>query len=129
MLEEESDDPHDLRHRGTERAAPDGAQVRQRETRPGYKARETAGAFGPDILREMGGLGLIAPELPEELGGLGAGSIYSGVIIEEIARADFNMGYINILASLNGQILARFGNDEIRRDWLPKLTAGELMHT
>lgn len=94
---------------------------------PGYKAREQAGAFGPDILREMGGLGLIAPELPEELGGLGAGSIYSGVIIEEIARADFNMGYINILASLNGQILARFGNDEIRRDWLPKLTAGELM--
>lgn len=75
----------------------------------------------------MGGLGLIAPELPEELGGLGAGSIYSGVIIEEIARADFNMGYINILSSLNGQILARFGNDEIRRDWLPKLTAGELM--
>lgn len=96
---------------------------------PGYKAREQAGAFSPDILREMGGLGLIAPELPEDLGGLGAGSIYSGVIIEEIARADFNMGYINILASLNGQILARFGNDEIRRDWLPKLTAGELMHT
>lgn len=94
---------------------------------PGYKAREKAGAFGPDILREMGSLGLIAPELPEELGGLGAGSIYSGVIIEEIARADFNMGYINILASLNGQILARFGNDEIKRDWLPKLTAGELM--
>ena len=94
---------------------------------PGYKARERAGAFGPDILREMGSLGLIAPELPEELGGLGAGSIYSGVIIEEIARADFNMGYINILASLNGQILARFGNDEIKRDWLPKLTAGELM--
>lgn len=94
---------------------------------PGYKAREKAGAFGHDILREMGSLGLIAPELPEELGGLGAGSIYSGVIIEEIARADFNMGYINILASLNGQILARFGNDEIKRDWLPKLTAGELM--
>ncbi|RLL61569.1 cyclohexanecarboxyl-CoA dehydrogenase [Paenirhodobacter hankyongi] len=94
---------------------------------PGYKAREKAGAFGHDILREMGSLGLIAPELPEELGGLGAGSIYSGVIIEEIARADFNMGYINILASLNGQILARFGNGEIKRDWLPKLTAGELM--
>lgn len=94
---------------------------------PGYKAREKAGAFGPDVLREMGSLGLIAPELPEELGGLGAGSIYSGVIIEEIARADFNMGYINILASLNGQILARFGNGEIKRDWLPKLTAGELM--
>ncbi|WP_290687695.1 MULTISPECIES: cyclohexanecarboxyl-CoA dehydrogenase [unclassified Haematobacter] len=94
---------------------------------PGYRAREKSGSFGPDLVREMGSLGLIAPELPEEVGGLGAGSIYSGVIIEEIARADFNFGYINVLASLNGQILANFANPEIRRDWLPRLTAGEIM--
>jgi len=94
---------------------------------PGYQAREKSGGFGADLLREMGSLGLIAPELPEEFGGLGAGSIYSGAIIEEIAKGDFNFGYVNILASLNGQILANFANDEIRREWLPKLIAGELM--
>lgn len=94
---------------------------------PGYQAREKTGGFGADLLREMGSLGLIAPELPEEFGGLGAGSIYSGAIIEEIAKGDFNFGYVNILASLNGQILANFANDEIRREWLPKLIAGELM--
>lgn len=94
---------------------------------PGYQAREAAGGFGADLGREMGSLGLIAPELPEEFGGLGAGAIYSGVIIEEIARGDFNFGYINILATLNGQILAHFANDEIRREWLPRLIAGELM--
>ncbi|WP_445557914.1 acyl-CoA dehydrogenase family protein [Ochrobactrum sp. P6BS-III] len=75
---------------------------------PGYQAREKSGAFGPELVREMGSLGLIAPELPEEFGGLGSGALYSGVIIEEIARGDFNMGYINVLASLNGQILAKF---------------------
>ncbi|MFC0219358.1 cyclohexanecarboxyl-CoA dehydrogenase [Pseudochelatococcus lubricantis] len=94
---------------------------------PGYQAREKAGAFGKELVREMGGLGLIAPELPEQFGGLGAGAIYSGVIIEEIAKADFNFGYVNILASLNGQILASFANPDIRREWLPKLTAGEIM--
>ncbi|MGD9917761.1 MAG: cyclohexanecarboxyl-CoA dehydrogenase [Paenirhodobacter sp.] len=94
---------------------------------PGYQAREKSGGFGADLLREMGSLGLIAPELPEEFGGLGAGSIYSGAIIEEIAKGDFNFGYVNILASLNGQILANFANDEIKREWLPKLIAGELM--
>ncbi|WP_334174726.1 cyclohexanecarboxyl-CoA dehydrogenase [Pseudoxanthobacter sp.] len=94
---------------------------------PGYRAREQAGGFGAGLVREMGSLGLIAPELPEEYGGLGAGAIYSGAIIEEIARGDFNIGYINILASLNGQILASFANPEIRRHWLPKLIAGELM--
>jgi cyclohexanecarboxyl-CoA dehydrogenase len=94
---------------------------------PGYRERETTGTFGKELVREMGGLGLIAPELPEEFGGLGAGSIYSGVITEEVARADFNFGYINILASLNGQVLARFANPELKRHWLPKLTAGEIM--
>ncbi len=94
---------------------------------PGYQAREKSGGFGPDLVREMGALGLIAPELPEEFGGLGAGSIYSGVIIEEIAKGDFNFGYVNILGSLNGQILANFANPEIKREWLPRLIAGELM--
>ena len=94
---------------------------------PGYQAREKSGGFGADLLREMGSLGLIAPELPEEFGGLRAGAIYSGAIIEEIAKGDFNFGYVNILASLNGQILANFANDEIKREWLPKLIAGELM--
>lgn len=94
---------------------------------PGARAREQAGVFGREILAEMGGLGLIAPELPEEVGGLGAGALYSGVIIEEIARGDFNMGYANVLGSLNGQILARFGNPAIRAHWLPGLTSGQLM--
>lgn len=94
---------------------------------PGARAREQAGVFGREILAEMGGLGLIAPELPEEVGGLGAGALYSGVIIEEIARGDFNMGYVNVLGSLNGQILARFGNPAIRAHWLSGLTSGQLM--
>lgn len=94
---------------------------------PGYQARERSGRFEPDLVREMGSLGLIAPELPEAFGGLGAGSIYSGVIIEEIARADFNFGYVNILASLNGQILANFANPEVKAHFLPKLVAGEIL--
>lgn len=92
---------------------------------PRYQAREKAGVFEKDLLREMGTLGLIAPELPEEYGGLGAGSVYSGVIIEEVGRADFNVGYVNILASLNGQIIANFANEELRRHWLPKIISGE----
>ncbi|MCZ0733613.1 cyclohexanecarboxyl-CoA dehydrogenase [Phreatobacter sp. AB_2022a] len=94
---------------------------------PGCRSREAAGAFDKDLVRRMGSLGLIAPELPEQFGGLGAGSIYSGAIIEEIARADFNVGYVNVLASLNGQILANFANADIKGHWLPRLIAGEVM--
>jgi cyclohexanecarboxyl-CoA dehydrogenase len=80
-----------------------------------------------DLVREMGSLGLIAPELPEEFGGMGAPTIYSGAIIEEIGRADFTFGYIPLLASLNGQILAKFARKDIATDWLRRMTAGEIV--
>lgn len=94
---------------------------------PGYLAREKEGRFDMGLLREMGELGLIAPELPEEFGGMGADFLYSGVIIEELARADFTFAYSGLLASLNGQILRQFAAPEIAREWLTGLTAGELM--
>ncbi len=94
---------------------------------PGYMAREKAGKMDMDLVREMGGLGLIAPELPEEFGGMGAPTLYSGAIVEEIGRADFTFGYIPLLASLNGQILAKFARKDIAAEWLRKLTAGQIV--
>jgi cyclohexanecarboxyl-CoA dehydrogenase len=94
---------------------------------PGYMAREKAGTFDMELVREMGALGLIGPELPEDFGGMGAEYLYSGAIIEEIGKADFTFGYVPLLASLNGHILATFAQKHIAAEWLPKLTAGELM--
>jgi cyclohexanecarboxyl-CoA dehydrogenase len=94
---------------------------------PGYLARERDGRFDFALMRDMGQLGLIAPELPEDFGGSGAGYLASGVIIEEIGRADFNFGYVPLLASLNGQILANYARPDVARDWLPGLCAGEHM--
>lgn len=91
----------------------------------GYQAREGAGQMDMALVREMGDLGLIAPELPEVVGGMGADFLCSGVIIEEIAKADFTFAYVSLLASLNGQILHRFARPEVAGDWLPGLTAGE----
>ena len=51
----------------------------------------------------------------------------SSVIHEEIARADLSISYINLLASLNGQILLRHGNPEIVAPWLQRLTRGEVL--
>lgn len=99
----------------------------QERVAPGYLEREKAGRFDMGLLREMGQLGLIAPELPEEFGGMGADFLYSGVIIEEIGKADFTFGYAPLLASLNGQILRKFARPEVARDWLAGVTAGEDM--
>jgi cyclohexanecarboxyl-CoA dehydrogenase len=94
---------------------------------PGFQERDRTRVLDRALMREMGELGFIAPELPEGCGGLGLGSLAAGVIHEEIARADLSMSYVNLLASLNGQILSQHGQPEVAGPWLKKLTRGEAL--
>jgi len=94
---------------------------------PGFEERDRTRVLDRALMKEMGAMGLIAPELAEEYGGLGLGCLAAGVIHEEIARADLSMSYVNLLASLNGQILAQHGSPDVVRPWLTRLTAGEAL--
>jgi cyclohexanecarboxyl-CoA dehydrogenase len=94
---------------------------------PGFLERDKTRVLDRALMREMGALGFIAPELPEQVGGQGMGCLAAGVIHEEIARADLSLSYINLLASLNGQILAQHGKPEVVQPWLTRLTAGEAL--
>ena len=94
---------------------------------PGFQERDRSRVLDRALMKEMGAMGFIAPELNEEHGGLGLGCLAAGVIHEEIARADLSMSYVNLLASLNGQILSQHGAPEIVAPWLQKLTAGEAL--
>ena len=94
---------------------------------PGFQERDHTRVLDRDIMREMGEMGFIAPELPESVGGQGLGSLAAGVIHEEIARADLSISYINLLASLNGQILSHHGDPAVVRPWLEKLVTGQAL--
>jgi cyclohexanecarboxyl-CoA dehydrogenase len=94
---------------------------------PGFLERDQSRVLDRTLMREMGQMGFIAPELPEAVGGLGLGCLAAGVIHEEIARADLSISYINLLASLNGQILSEHGQPEVARPWLEKLTQGQAL--
>ena len=94
---------------------------------PGFQERDSTRVLDRDIMREMGEMGFIAPELPESLGGQGLGCLAAGVIHEEIARADLSISYINLLASLNGQILSHHGDPAVVRPWLEKLVTGQAL--
>ena len=94
---------------------------------PGFLERDQTRVLDRALMREMGQMGFIAPELPEAVGGQGMGSLAAGVIHEAIAKADLSISYINLLASLNGQILAQHGQPEVARPWLEKLTQGEAL--
>ncbi|MBU3651701.1 MAG: cyclohexanecarboxyl-CoA dehydrogenase [Limnohabitans sp.] len=94
---------------------------------PGFQERDRTRVLDRDIMREMGEMGFIAHELPESVGGQGMGCLAAGVIHEEIARADLSISYINLLASLNGQILSHHGNPAVVRPWLEKLVTGQAL--
>lgn len=94
---------------------------------PGFQERDRTRVLDRALMREMGALGFIAPELPEACGGQGLGCLAAGVIHEEVARADLSLSYINLLASLNGQILADHGSPEVVGPWLRRLVAGEAL--
>ncbi|WP_416393638.1 cyclohexanecarboxyl-CoA dehydrogenase [Acinetobacter radioresistens] len=97
----------------------------QKYIAPGFLERDQSRIFDRDLVKKMGEMGFIAPELPEQYGGQGIGRLAAGIIHEAIAKADLSFSYINLLASLNGQILAEHGQPEVVEPWLKKLTAGE----
>ena len=92
---------------------------------PSYRAREVALCIEHDLVREMGGLGFLGPELPESFGGLGVDCLTSGLLLEQIAYGDFNVAYVNLLASLCGQIVARYAKPGVGEQWLKAVIAGE----
>ena len=94
---------------------------------PGFQERDRTRVLDRALMKEMGAMGFIAPEIPEAFCGHGMSVLAAGVIHEEIARADLSMSYINLLASLNGQILSHHGAPEIVQPWLERLTSGEAL--
>lgn len=94
---------------------------------PGYVVRDESRVLDRALCAEMGELGLIAPELPEHLGGQGTSKVAAGVIHEQIAAADLSMSYINLLGSLNAQILADHGDADVVAPWLHELTSGRVI--
>ena len=72
-------------------------------------------------------MGLIGVDLPEKLGGLGSDSVTAGIVIEEISRADINVGYIQLLGSLNGSVLADHASSWVAEQLVPAICRGDLI--
>lgn len=90
-----------------------------------YLKRAKSHGLDRNLMREMGALGLIGPDLPEEFGGMGLSYATAGLMTEAIAYADFNVSYIQLLASLMGGMVAQHASKDISTEWIPQIIAGE----
>jgi cyclohexanecarboxyl-CoA dehydrogenase len=92
---------------------------------PRYQQRERERRVDPELLREMGKLGLLAMDLPAQYGGMGADSVTAGVIIEELSYGDFNIASLAVVQSLCGAVVERNATAAVKGAWLPRIAAGE----
>lgn len=86
------------------------------------------GTFPYDIVREMGRMGLFGLPFPEEYGGMGGDYFALCLAIEELARVDSSVAItLEAGVSLGAMPIHRFGTEEQKREWLPRLTTGEML--
>ncbi|NEA46376.1 acyl-CoA dehydrogenase family protein [Streptomyces sp. SID10815] len=84
--------------------------------------------FPYEIVREMGRMGLFGLPFPEEYGGMGGDYLALGIALEELARVDSSVAItLEAGVSLGAMPLHLFGTEEQKRQWLPKLCAGEVL--
>ncbi|SEK91772.1 acyl-CoA dehydrogenase family protein [Nonomuraea pusilla] len=84
--------------------------------------------FPYDIVRQMGQMGLFGLPIPEEYGGMGGDYFALCLALEELARVDSSVSItLEAAVSLGAMPIFRFGTQEQRERWLPKLASGEML--
>jgi alkylation response protein AidB-like acyl-CoA dehydrogenase len=83
-------------------------------------------SFPGPIVEQMRELGLFGVTIPEEYGGMGLDLTTYAMIVEELSR-----GWISISGVINthfigSYLLMKFGTDEQRRRYLPRMATGEI---
>jgi alkylation response protein AidB-like acyl-CoA dehydrogenase len=82
--------------------------------------------FPYELVSELAELGLMGLPLPEEYGGAGGDTVSYAIAVEELTRVDSSVA-ITVAAhtSLGTMPIFLFGNEEQKREWLPRLASGQ----
>ncbi|GAB3362304.1 acyl-CoA dehydrogenase family protein [Micromonospora halotolerans] len=84
--------------------------------------------FPYEIIRQMGKMGLFGLPFSEEHGGMGGDYFALCLALEELARVDSSVAItLEAAVSLGAMPIYRFGSDEQKARWLPKLLSGEAL--
>src|SRR5207253_518051 len=99
-------------------------QFAEERLRPLVKEMDEKGVFDKDLIHEFFQLGIMGIEIPEQYGG-GAGKFFDAILaVEELSRVDASAGVVvDVQNTLVNNALIRWGNDEQKKRFLPRMAA------
>jgi butyryl-CoA dehydrogenase len=104
------------------------AEFTDREIVPVARENDRNERFDTDLVRKLGDMGYLGPIVAEEYGGRGLDYRTYGLIVEEIGRGDSSARtVVSVQTSLVCSSIERWGSEEQKRHWLPKLCEGEIL--
>ncbi|HEY8705870.1 MAG TPA: acyl-CoA dehydrogenase family protein [Gaiellaceae bacterium] len=99
-----------------------------REIVPNARDWDRSERMDEAIVPKLAEIGFLGCALPEELGGMGLDTISYCLVMEELGRADSSVrGIVSVNNGLAGKTIAKWGTDEQKQQWLPKLSSGEAL--
>ena len=97
-----------------------------KEISPRVKENDRAARFDRELASKLGEVGYLGAPVAEEYGGRGLDYLGYGLIVEQVGRADSSARtVVSVQTSLVAGSIERWGTEEQKKRWLPRLCAGE----
>ena len=99
-----------------------------KEITPRVRDNDRAARFDRDLASKLGEVGYLGAPVAEEYGGRGLDYIGYGLIVEQVGRADSSARtVVSVQTSLVAGSIERWGTEEQKQKWLPRLCSGEAL--
>jgi butyryl-CoA dehydrogenase len=99
-----------------------------REIAPRARENDRNERFDTELVQKIADMGFLGAIVPEEYGGRGVDYRTYGLIVEEVGRGCSAMRtVVSVVTSLVCSSIVRWGSEEQKREWLPKLCSGEAL--
>ncbi len=100
----------------------------EREIVPYAREWDRSERMDEAIVGKLAEVGFLGCALPEAFGGMGLDTVSYCLVMEELGRADSSVrGIVSVNNGLAGKTIAKWGTDEQRGEWLPRLASGEAL--
>ncbi len=97
-----------------------------REIAPYAAGWDRAESVDRGIVKKLGALGFLGLTIDEEYGGSGGDHLAYCLVTEELGRGDSAVrGIVSVSLGLVAKSIAHWGSPAQKREWLPRLTAGD----